>query len=69
MAADENLFVNKSLSPCTTEFAFVRCTFEDYSSEVVFIDTPAFPDPYEGKISLLEEQNAGNQIREWVKKA
>ena len=68
MAADEKLEVNKTLSPCTTEFAYVRCTFED-SREVVFVDTPPFPDPYDGKSSLSEEQKVGSSISEWVKEA
>ena len=68
MAADENLEVNETLSPCTTEFAYVRCTFED-SREVVFVDTPPFPDPYDNKAGLSEEQKLGNSISEWVKDA
>ena len=68
MAADEGLEVNKTLSPRKTEFAYVRCTFED-SREVVFVDTPAFPDPFDGKISLSTEQKAGKNINEWVKEA
>lgn len=68
IAADERLKVNKSLSPCTTEFAYVRCTFED-SREVVFVDTPAFPNPFDGKTSLSAEQKAGSNISEWVKEA
>jgi len=57
------------LSACTTEFAYVRCTFEDHPREVVFVDTPPFPDPYESKTSLSEEQKVGDNISEWVKEA
>ena len=67
MAADEKLEVNKTLSRslCTTEFAYVRCTFED-SREVIFVDTPAFLDPYNGNLS---EKNEANRISEWIKEA
>ena len=70
MTADENLEVNATLAPCTTEFAYVRCTFKD-SREVVFVDTPPFPDPYEGGSlsSLSEELRAGDIINEWIKEA
>ena len=68
MAADEKLEVNKTLSPCTTEFAYVRCTFED-SREVVFVDTPPFPDPYDGNPSSEREKNVANSISEWIKEA
>ena len=65
MAADEKLEVNKTLSPCTTEFAYVRCTFED-SRAVVFVDTPPFPDPYDVNPS---EKNIANSLSEWIKEA
>ena len=68
MAADANLEVENTLEPCTTEFSYVRCTCED-SIEVVFVDTPPFPDPYYGKTSLSEEQKVGNGISKWVKEA
>ena len=68
MATDENLEINNTLSPCTREFAYVRCTFED-SREVVFVDTPPFPDPYNGNYDLSEEKKAGNNISVWVKEA
>ncbi|KAF8811584.1 hypothetical protein BYT27DRAFT_7183861 [Phlegmacium glaucopus] len=55
------------LSPCTTEFTHVRCTFED-SRRVVFVDTPAFPDPY-GSSSLSAEKEIGNKISDWLKRA
>ena len=51
MAADGTLKVDKSLSTCTTEFALVRCTFED-SREVVFVETPLFSDAFDGEYSL-----------------
>jgi hypothetical protein len=51
------------LSPYTKEFAhYVRCTFED-SRRLVFVDTPAFPDP------LSAEQEVGKKISEWLEKA
>ena len=65
-AADQNLAVNNSLSPCTTEFAYVRCTFED-SREVVFVDTPPFPDPYGGNAGVSAEQKVGKNISKWIK--
>jgi hypothetical protein len=65
IAADEKLKVNKSLLPCTTDFAYVRCTFED-SREAVFVDTPPFPDP-DGSASLSAEQKVGKNISKWVK--
>jgi hypothetical protein len=68
MAADEKLEVSHTLGPCTTEFAYVRCTFED-SREVVFVDTPPFPDPYDGKAGVSEEREVGRDISEWVKEA
>ena len=68
MAADANLEVEKTLEPCTTEFSYVRYTFED-SREVVFVDTPPFLDPYEGMASLSEEKKVGDGISKWVKEA
>jgi len=68
VAADANLEVYQTLGTYTTEFSYVRCTFED-SREVVFVDTPPFPDPYEGITSLSEERKVGNNISEWVKEA
>ena len=68
MVTDQNLKVNQSLSPCTTEFAYVRYTLED-SREVVFVDTPPFPDPYDGSTSVSAEQKVGNSISEWIKEA
>ena len=64
MATDEKLEVNKTLSPCTTEFAYVRCTFED-SRAVVFVDTP--PSFYDD--GYFSEQKVGGSISEWVKEA
>ena len=46
----------------------MRCTFED-SREVVFVDTPAFPDPYDGKAGLSGEKKIGNSISGWVKES
>ena len=69
IAADQNLEVNDH-SPCTTELAYVRCTFEDSSEvPVVFVDTPAFPDPNSGNASLSAEQKVGKKISKWVKEA
>ena len=68
MAADQNLEVNNSLSPCTTEIACVRCTFRD-SREVVFVDTPAFPDSCDVRSSLSTEQKVGGSISKWFKEA
>ena len=65
IATDAGLKVNKPLSPCTKEIAYVRSTFED-SREVVFVDTPPFPDP-DGYASIPAEQKVGNDISEWVK--
>ena len=64
MAADEKLEVNNTLSPCTTEFAYVRCTFED-SRAVVFVDTP--PSFYD--YGNLSEQKGGGSVSECVKEA
>jgi hypothetical protein len=64
IATDEKLKVNKSLSPCTTEFAFVRCTFED-SREVVFVDTPPYPHPDVN--ASTSEEKVGKAISKWVK--
>ena len=67
IAADEKLKVNKSLSPCTTDFAYVRCTFDSEDSrEVVFVDTPPFPNP-DGSASPSAEQKVGKDLSEWVK--
>ena len=46
----------------------MRCTFED-SREVVFVDTPAFPDPNGGNASLSAELRVGKKISKWVKEA
>ena len=69
MATDGNLEVRHTLSPCTTEFAYVRCTFENPSREVVFVDTPPFPDPWESKALVSDEQKVGDSISEWIKEA
>lgn len=67
-AAGETLLeVEKALSPCTTELAHVLCTFED-SRRVVFVDTPAFPDP-DGNVSLSAEKRLGRKIGDWLKEA
>jgi len=63
IAADQKLKVDNS-KPCTTELALVRCTFED-KREVVFVDTPPFPDPN----GNAAEKEVGNSINEWVKKS
>jgi hypothetical protein len=55
------------LSPCTKDIAHVRCTFED-SRRVVFVDTPAFPDPILGS-NLSAEKKVGKKISEWLKEA
>ena len=65
IATDEGLKVNNSSSPCTKEIAYVRSTFED-SREVVFVDTPPFPD-LDGYASVSAEEKVGNDISEWVK--
>ena len=47
-AAEKSLLrVNNGLQPCTTKIEHVRCKFqfEGSSQQVVFVDTPAFPDP------------------------
>jgi hypothetical protein len=56
---------DKKLTPCTREFAYVRCTFED-ARDVVFVDTPGFPNPYDIP-SHSEERKVGNDISEWIK--
>ena len=68
IAADAKLEISHSLGIGTTEFAYVRCTFQD-SREVVFVDTPSFPDPYDGYASISAEQKVGNDINKWVKEA
>ena len=69
-AADEMLEVSGRKSPlsaCTKDIAHVRCTFED-SRRVVFVDTPAFPDPILGS-NLSAEKKVGKKISEWLKEA
>jgi hypothetical protein len=68
IAADEKLKAYMTLSPCTTKFAYVRCSFKD-SREVVFVDTPPFPDPYDGEAGVSEERKVGSSINEWIKEA
>ena len=69
MAADENLKVYQTSSPCTKEFSYVRCTLGDDSRGVVFVDTPPFPHPYEGTWTLSEEQRIGNGISQLLEDA
>jgi hypothetical protein len=65
IAVDEKVLeveTSHSLSPCTKEFAHVRCTLED-SRQLVFVDTPAFPHP------LSAKKEVGEEISEWLKEA
>jgi hypothetical protein len=50
-----------SLSPCTKEFAHVRCTFEN-SRRVVFVDTPPISNSYHSS----SEKKVGEKINEWL---
>ena len=43
------------------------CTLED-SRRVVFVDTPAFPDP-DGSADLSAEKKVGKKISDWLKEA
>ncbi|KAF8811034.1 hypothetical protein BYT27DRAFT_7185143 [Phlegmacium glaucopus] len=68
-AAEQSLLkVNRGLDPCTTKVEHVRCAiqFEGRTKQVVFVDTPAFPDPGD-----CDEMVAGldveMKIREWSK--
>jgi hypothetical protein len=65
------LEVGRGLSPCTQEFAYVRCTAFEDSRRVVFVDTPAFPDPYIGNANLPTEEKGGkiSEISKWIKEA
>jgi len=69
VATHSNLQVGAGMSPCTKKFAYVRCTLED-SRKVVFVDTPAFPNPDVGKVKLSDlEKKEGKKIREWINDA
>ena len=50
------------------KIVYARCTLED-SREVVFVETPISPDPYDGNTSVSAEQKVGNTISEWIKEA
>ena len=61
------LRVNSGLKPCTTKVEHVRCTiqFEGSLKQVVFVDTPAFPDP--GTDTTLAGLDVEMKIRDWAK--
>ena len=68
IAAGKWLEVNRSLSPCTSEFAYVRCMSESEDSrEVVLVDTPAFPDPFDNDTSASAIKKVGSKMNRWVK--
>jgi hypothetical protein len=58
------LRVNDGLDPCTTRVEHVRCTiqFEGSSKNVVFVDTPAFPDPDSDNVLDVEMK-----IQKWLR--
>lgn len=68
-AAGKSLLrVNNGLEPCTTKVEHVRCTiqFEGSLKQVVFVDTPAFPDP--GSDSTVAGLDVEMKIRDWARK-
>jgi hypothetical protein len=69
-AAGKSLLgVNHGLEPCTTKVEHVRCTiqFDERESlkQVVFVDTPAFPDP--GSDNTVAGLDVEMKIREWAR--
>jgi len=68
-AAGKSLLrVNHGLEPCTTKVEHVRCTiqFEGSLKRVVFVDTPAFPDP--GGDNTVSGLDVELKIRDWARK-
>ena len=68
-AAGKSLLrVNNGLEPCTTKVEHVRCTiqFEGSLKQVVFVDTPAFPDP--GSDNTVAGLDVEMKIRDWARK-
>ena len=56
------LGVNSGPQPCTTRVEHLRCTipFEQGSKNLVFVDTPPFPDPND-----MDGLGVQLMIREW----
>ena len=68
-AAGKSLLkVNNGLEPCTTKVEHVRCTiqFEGSSKQVVFVDTPAYPDPGLSD-NTVAGLNVEMKIRDWAR--
>ena len=60
-AGDHSLLkVNKGLKPCTTKVAHVRCTLNNSSQQVVFVDTPAFDSD-----DMIAGLDVETRIRAW----
>ena len=60
------LKVKNGLEPCTTKVKHVRCTVETEGGvkHVVFVDTPAFPDPGYGD-NVVAGLHVERKIQEW----
>jgi GTPase Era involved in 16S rRNA processing len=68
-AAGESLLrVSHGLEPCTTKVEHVRCTvqFKGSFKQVVFVDTPAFPEP--GSDNMTAGLDVARKIQDWARK-
>jgi len=67
-AGEPLLKVNKGLEPCTTKVEHVRCSIqlEGSSKHVVFVDTPAFPDPGSSDSAVVAALDVETKIQDWL---